>query len=80
MFRADKWANYEKAVLAGQANDIQLLQQHQQLIEQISKAYLNVLRAEAMTDSLNAEFTALKAQNDMMQARLAQGVAARVDT
>ena len=80
LFRADKWANYEKAVLAGQANDIQLLQQHQQLIEQISKAYLNVLRAEAMTDSLNAEFTALKAQNDMMQARLAQGVAARVDT
>lgn len=80
LFRADKWANYEKAVLASQANDIQLLQQHQQLIEQISKAYLNVLRAEAMTDSLNAEFTALKAQNDMMQARLAQGVAARVDT
>ena len=67
-------------MLASQANDIQLLQQHQQLIEQISKAYLNVLRAEAMTDSLNAEFTALKAQSDMMQARLAQGVAARVDT
>lgn len=80
LFRADKWANYEKAVLASQANDIQLLQQHQQLIEQISKAYFNVLRAQAMTQSLNAEFAALKAQNDMMQARLAQGVAARVDT
>lgn len=80
LFRADKWANYEKAVLASQAGDIQLLQQHQQLIEQICKAYFNVLRAQAMTDSLNAEFTALKAQNDMMQARLAQGVAARVDT
>lgn len=80
LFRADKWANYEKSVLASQANDIQLLQQHQQLIEQICKAYLNVLRAEAMTDSLNAEFAALKAQHDMMQARLAQGVVARVDT
>ena len=80
LFRADKWAAYEKSVLASQANDIQLLQQHQQLIEQISKAYLYVLRTQAMTESLGAEYQALKAQDAMMQARLAQGVAARVDT
>lgn len=80
LFRADKWATYEKAQLASQANDIQLLQQHQALIEQVIKAYLGALQAEAMTESLNAEYTAIKAQDDMMQARLAQGVVARVDT
>ena len=36
LFRADKWANYEKPC-SPVANDIQLPQQHQQLIEQISK-------------------------------------------
>ncbi len=80
LFRADKWANYEKAQLASQANDLQLLQQHQTLIEQVIKAYLGALQAETMTESLNAEYTALKAQDDMMQARLQQGVVARVDT
>lgn len=80
LFRADKWATYQKAILASQANEIQLLQQHQALIEQVLKAYLGALQAEAMTDSLTAEYTAIKAQDEMMQARLAQGVVARVDT
>lgn len=80
LFRADKWATYEKAILASQANELQLQQQRQTLTEQIIKAYLGALQAEAMTDSLNAEYTAIKAQDDMMQARLAQGVVARVDT
>ncbi|MFW2177542.1 MULTISPECIES: TolC family protein [unclassified Moraxella] len=80
LWRADKWATYEKAQLADQANDLQLLQQHQQLTEQVIKAYLGALQAEAMTDSLNAEYTAIKAQDAMMQARLQQGVVARVDT
>lgn len=80
LFRADKWATYEKAILASQANDLQLQQQRQTLTEQIIKAYLGALQAEAMTDSLNAEYTAIKAQDAMMQARLAQGVVARVDT
>lgn len=80
LFRADKWATYEKAVLGSQANELQLLQQHQQFTEQIIKAYLGVLQAEAMTESLTAEYNALKAQDDMMQAKLQQGVVARVDT
>ena len=80
LYRADKWATYEKAVLADQASRLQLQQQSQQLTEQIIKAYLNVLRAEAVTESLNAEYTAIKAQDTMMQARLAEGVVARVDT
>ena len=80
LYRADKWATYEKAVLADQASRLQLQQQSQQLTEQIIKAYLNVLRAEAVTESLNAEYTAIKAQDTMMRARLAEGVVARVDT
>lgn len=80
LFRADTWANYEKAKIASEASKIQLLQQHQQFTEQLIKAYLGVLRAQAMTESLNAEYTALNAQNTMMQARLQQGVVARVDT
>lgn len=80
LFRADKWATYEKAKIASQLNDLQLLQQHQQFTEQVIKAYLGALQAEAMTESLTAEYTALKAQDDMMQAKLQQGVVARVDT
>lgn len=80
LFRADKWATYEKAQIASQLNELQLLQQRQQFTEQIIKAYLGVLQAEAMTESLNAEYTALKAQDEMMQAKLQQGVVARVDT
>lgn len=80
LFRADKWAIFEKAQLASLANDLQLEQQRQTLTEQIIKAYLGALQAEAMTDSLNAEYTAIKAQDAMMQARLQQGVVARVDT
>lgn len=80
LFRADKWATFEKAQLASLANDLQLEQQRQTLTEQIIKAYLAALQAEAMTDSLNAEYTAIKAQDAMMQARLQQGVVARVDT
>lgn len=80
LFRADKWATLEKAKIASTANQIQLLQQHQQFTEQIIKAYLAVLQTQAMTESLTAEYTALKAQNAMMQAKLQQGVVARVDT
>lgn len=80
LFRVDKWTTYEKAKLASQANTLQLAQQHQQLTEQIIKAYLAALQTEAMTESLTAEYNALKAQDDMMQARLQQGVVARVDT
>lgn len=80
LYRADKWTNLQKATLAQQAYDLKLLQQHADLTEQIIKAYLGVLRAQAMTESLNAEWRALKAQDDMMQARLAAGVVARVDT
>lgn len=80
LYRADKWTNLQKSVLAQQAHDIELLQQRADLTEQVIKAYLSVLRAQAMTESLNAEWRALKAQDDMMQARLAAGVVARVDT
>lgn len=80
LFRLDSWKNYEKAKIATGIQGIQLLQQHQELTEQVIKAYLNVLQAQAMTDSLTAEYNALKAQDDMMQARLAEGVVARVDT
>lgn len=80
LFRLDRWKNYEKAKIASGINDIQLLQQHQAFTEQLIKSYLAVLQAQAMTESLNAEYTALKAQDNMMQARLAQGVVARVDT
>lgn len=80
LFRADKWATLEKAKIASNINDLQLLKQQQQLAEQVIRAYLGVLQTQAMTESLNAEYNALKAQNDMMQARLKQGVVARVDT
>lgn len=80
LFRLDRWKNYEKAAIASGIQGIQLLEQRQDLTEQVIKAYLGVLRAQAMTESLNAEYVALKAQDDMMQARLAQGVVARVDT
>lgn len=80
LFRADKWATLEKAKISQDINEIQLLQQQQTLAEQVIKAYFGVLQAQAMTESLTAEYTALKAQNDMMQARLQQGVVARVDT
>lgn len=80
LFRADKWATYEKAKIASQLNELQLLQQHQQFTEQVIKAYLGALQAEAMTESLTAEYNALKAQDEMMQAKLQQGVVARVDT
>lgn len=80
LFRADKWATFEKAKIAMTANQIQLLQQHQQFTEQIIKAYLTVLQVQAMTESLNAENNALTAQYQMMQAKLQQGVVARVDT
>lgn len=80
LFRADKWATFEKAKIASQVNELQLLQQQQQFTEQVIKAYLGALQAEATTESLTAEYNALKAQDDMMQAKLQQGVVARVDS
>ncbi|ELA09056.1 channel-tunnel spanning the outer membrane and periplasm segregation of daughter chromosomes [Moraxella macacae 0408225] len=80
LFRADKWATLEKAKIASGINDLQLLKQQQELTEQVIRAYLGVLQTQALTESLNAEYDAIKAQNDMMQARLQQGIVARVDT
>lgn len=80
LWRSDKVQTLAKANFAQDIHDITLLKQRQQLAEQVVKAYLAVLKAQAMTESLQVEYTALQAQHDMMQARLAQGVVAKVDT
>lgn len=80
LFRSDKQQTLAKAEVSQDIFEIQLLKQQQQLAEQVVRAYLSVLKAEAMDESLQMEYTALKTQHDMMQARLAQGVVAQVDT
>lgn len=80
LFRTDKVKTLQKAEISQIISDIELLKQQQQLAEQVVKAYFNVLKAQAIHDSLQVEYTALQAQYEMMQARLAQGVVARVDT
>lgn len=80
LLRYDKTQNLQKAKIAQDIHEITLLKQRQQLAEQVLKAYLAVLKNQAIADSLQVEYTALKAQHDMMQARLEQGVVARVDT
>lgn len=80
LWRYDKVQTLNKAQIAQDIHEITLLKQQQQLAEQVIKAYLAVLKNQAITDSLQAEYTALQAQHHMMQARLAQGVVAKVDT
>lgn len=80
LWRSDKVQTLAKANIAQDIHEITLLKQQQQLAEQVVKAYLAVLKAQAINESLQVEYTALQAQHNMMQARLAEGIVAKVDT
>ncbi|RYY79724.1 MAG: RND transporter [Moraxellaceae bacterium] len=79
LFRMDLWQQYQQAKVATTLNDSQFASAQQDFILRVSEAYFEVLRAQNLIATLNAEQAALQRQMNMMQARFNEGVVARTD-
>jgi outer membrane protein len=79
LFRMDLWQQYQQSKVATSLNDSRLLTEKQNFILRVAEAYFEVLRAQNLIATLNAEEKALHRQMSMMQARFNEGVVARTD-
>lgn len=79
LFRMDLWQQYQQAKVATSLNDSRFISDQQNFILRVAEAYFEVLRAQNLIGTLNAEVTALQRQMNMMQARFKEGVVARTD-
>lgn len=79
LFRMDLWQQYQQAKVATSLNDSRFTSDQQNFILRVAEAYFEVLRAQNLIGTLNAEVTALQRQMNMMQARFKEGVVARTD-
>ena len=79
LFRMDLWQQYQQSKTASNLNDSRYLASQQTFSLKVAEAYFDVLRAQSLIKTLNAEENALQRQMTMMQARLKEGVVARTD-
>ncbi len=79
LFRMDLWQQYNQAKVANNLNDSRYLSSQQTFTLKVAEAYFDVLRAQSLIKTLDAEEKALQRQMIMMQARLKEGVVARTD-
>lgn len=79
LFRMDLWQQYHQAKIANNLNDSRYLTSQQTFTLKVAEAYFDVLRAQSLIKTLQAEENALQRQMAMMQARLKEGVVARTD-
>ena len=79
LFRMDLWQQYNQAKVASNLNDSRYLSSQQTFTLKVAEAYFDVLRAQSLIKTLDAEEKALQRQMIMMQARLKEGVVARTD-
>ena len=79
LFRMDLWQQYSQAKTASNLNDSRYLSSQQTFTLKVAEAYFDVLRAQSLIKTLDAEEKALQRQMTMMQARLKEGVVARTD-
>ncbi|MFW1753994.1 TolC family outer membrane protein [Acinetobacter wanghuae] len=79
LFRWDAWQGYKQVKTSIELSEINLRLQKQQHILQVSEAYFNVLRQQALTTAYLQEEQALSEQLRMMNAKLKEGLVARSD-
>ena len=79
LFRWDAWQGYKQVKTSVQLSEVTLRLQKQQHILQVSEAYFNVLRQQALTAAYVQEEQALSEQLRMMNAKLKEGLVARSD-
>ncbi len=79
LFRMDAWQGYKQVKTGLLLSEVNFQLQQQQHILDVTEAYLNVLRQQALTTSAAQEEQALEAQLNMMRAKLQQGLVARAD-
>lgn len=79
LFRWDAWQGYKQVKTSIELSEVNLRLQKQQHILQVSEAYFNVLRQQALTTAYLQEEQALSEQLRMMNAKLKEGLVARSD-
>lgn len=79
IFRVDAWQGYKQVKTSVQLSEITLQLQRQQHLLNVSDAYFNVLRQQALTLTNAQEEKALLEQLNTMNAKLAEGLVARSD-
>lgn len=79
IFRMDAWQGYKQVKTSVQLSEVTLKQQQQQHILNVSEAYFNVLRQQALTLTNAQEEKALFEQLNMMNAKLKEGLVAESD-
>lgn len=79
IFRIDAWQGYKQVKTSVQLSEVTLKLQQQQHLLNLSEAYFNVLRQQALTLTNAQEEKALLEQLNMMNAKLREGLVARSD-
>lgn len=79
LFRMDAWQGYKQVKTSVQLSEVTLKLQQQQHLLNVSEAYFNVLRQQALTLTNAQEEKALLEQLNMMSAKLREGLVAKSD-
>ncbi len=79
LFRMDAWQKYQQAKISQQLAELKLQSQQQDLMLNVAQKYFNVLRQESLLTVYQQEEQSLLAQFQMMNAKLNEGLVARMD-
>lgn len=79
IFRVDAWQGYKQVKTSVQLSEVILKSQQQQHLLNVSEAYFNVLRQQALTLTNAQEEKALLEQLNTMNAKLREGLVAKSD-
>lgn len=79
VFRADRWFDYQGGKILGEKAELNFAQAQQDLINRVITAYLDVLQAQRVYETTQAEETAFKRRLDQVQAQFDVGLIAITD-
>lgn len=79
LFRVDVWQKYKQVQMSTELAELDLQRQKQDLLLDLAKSYFNVLRQQRLLQLSQKEENSLLKQYKMMQAKLAQGLVARME-
>ncbi len=79
LFNAERWYGYQAARARTDQAELDYLSQEQGLILRVAEAYLNVLRAQDLLESSQAEEAAVRRQLEQVQQRFDVGLVAITD-
>lgn len=79
LFRMDAWQGYKQVKTSVQLSEVTLKLQQQEHLLNVSEAYFNVIRQQALTLTNAQEEKALLEQLNMMSAKLREGLVAKSD-